>query len=517
MEVPVEMQRFKSIIVSSAVALALTAANLSAQQGPAVPGTGGGGGGAGDASAANQSAQIALETKIATGTVGIATGIHAMAEVHGRIATSIVQLAANGVSLSPAIATSLVAIATGTDGMKIMTANIATSVVKMAAAGVGTDTELPAAVLAGDGKSLPTAPFVLSANFCYNGSTLDLCRGAATGAGVTDSGTMRVAVASDNPIATAAVGIATGVHAMAEVHGRIATSVVKLAQQGLSLDTAVATSLVAIATGTHRMQEVHPHIATSAVAMVGFVDGLEGLISSGNTYLLNIATSAVSIGTGINRMQAVHPDIATSTVFSAIQNLRIATSDVAIATGINRMQEVHPHIATSVVKLAAAGLSVDPAIATSTVQSVVLETRIATSTVETASRQAVIATSAVSIADRFPDRVIGCTNQAAIATTATNYRQVIPAGTGQIIYICTELWTVTQSALISFGYGGGTNCDSGPVALTGEMSIAASSGASRGSGLGMLYQIPAGKAFCVQIATASGGAAIGGTVGYVRR
>ena len=94
---------------------------------------------------------------------------------------------------------------------------------------------------------------------------------------------------------------------------------------------------------------------------------------------------------------------------------------------------------------------------------------------------------------------------------------MIPAGTGQIIYICTELWTVTQAALVSFGYGGGTNCDSGPVDLTGEMSIAASSGASRGSGLGMLYQIPAGKAFCVRIATASGGAAIGGTVGYVRR
>jgi len=227
------------------------------------------------------------------------------------------------------------------------------------------------------------------------------------------------------------------------------------------------------------------------------------------------------------------------------------------------MAAVHSAIATSVVKMAAAGVGTDtelpaaatPANGTGTPSSTQLyalnmiyrsdqgrwyygeaassstgvadggtgrvveasNSPVATAAVETATRQPVIATSVVAISDRFPDRVIGCTNQAAIATTATNYRQVVAAGTGQIIYICTELWTVTQAALVSFGYGGGTNCDSGPVDLTGEMSIAASSGASRGSGLGMLYQIPAGKAFCVRIATASGGAAIGGTVGYVRR
>ena len=415
MEAPVEMQRFKSIIVSSAVALALTAANLSAQQSPSRPG-GTGGGGGGDASAANQASQITLET---------------------RIATSVVQMAANGVSMPTAVATSLVAIATGTDGMKVMTANIATS----------------------------------------------------------------------------NVAIATGVNAL--------------------------------------------------VQMLQFTDGLEGLITSGNTLLTNIATSAVTIGTGTHRMSQIHPDIATSAVYSAVQNLRIATSNVAIATGINAMAAVHSAIATSVVKMAAAGVGTDtelpaaatPANGTGTPSSTQLyalnmiyrsdqgrwyygeaassstgiadagtsrvveasNSPVATAAVETASRQAQVATSVVAISDRFPDRVIGCTNQAAIATTATNYRQVIPAGTGQIIYICTELWTVTQAALVSFGYGGGTNCDSGPVDLTGEMSIAASSGASRGSGLGMLYQIPAGKAFCVRIATASGGAAIGGTVGYVRR
>lgn len=436
MEVPVEMQRFKSIIVSSAVALALTAANLSAQQSPSRPG-GSGGGGGGDASASNQSSQITLETRIATSAVAIATGINSMAEVQGRIATSVAYMAANGVTLSPTVATSLVAIATGTDGMKAMTANIATS----------------------------------------------------------------------------NVAIATGINALAQ--------------------------------------------------LLQFTDGLEGLITSGNTLLTNIATSAVTIGTGVNRMQAVHADIATSSNLVASRIGNVATSITAVATGINAMAAVHSAIATSVVKIALAGASTDtelpaaatPANGTGTPAapgiygynlvyrsdqgrwyygeaassstgvtdggtSRVIEASnspVATAAVETALRQPVIATSVVAISDRFPDRVIGCTNQAAIATTATNYRQVVAAGNGQIIYICTELWTVTQAALITFGYGQGTNCNVAPVDLTGEMSIAASSGASRGSGLGMLYQIPANNAFCVRIATASGGAAIGGSVGYVRR
>lgn len=436
MEAPVGMQRFKYIIVSSAVALALTAANLSAQQSPSRPG-GTGGGGGGDASASNQASQITLETRIATSAVAIATGINSMAEVQGRIATSVVFMAANGVSLSPAVATSLVAIATGTDGMKAMTANIATS----------------------------------------------------------------------------NVAIATGVNAL--------------------------------------------------VQMLQFTDGLEGLITSGNTLLTNIATSAVTIGTGINRMQAVHADIATSVNFAAVQSLRIATSNIAIATGINAMAAVHSAIATSVVKLAGTGLGTDtelPAAATpangtgvpsapmvyalnmiyrndqgkfyfgeaaSSSTGVVdagtsrvveaSNSPVATAAVEMALRQPVIATSVVAISDRFPDRVIACSQNAPIATTATNYRQVVAAGTGQIIYVCTELWTVTQAALISFGYGQGTNCDKTPVDLTGEMSVAASSGAARGSGVGVLYEIPAGNAFCVRIATASGGAAIGGSVRYVRR
>ncbi len=486
MEVPVEMQRFKYIIVSSAVALALTAANLSAQQSPSRPGAGGSGG-AGDASASNQSSQIALETKIATGTVGIATGIHSISQLIPSLATSAVLDAAN-----------------------------------------------------------------------------------------------------TTKIATGTVGIATGINAMAEVHSRIATSVVYMALNGVSISPTVATSLVAIATGTDGQKKVQadiatsvvklagtglttdPAIATSLVAMIAFQDGLEGLITSSNTYLLPIATSAVAIATGTHRMSQIHPDIATSTVFSAVQALRIATSDVAIATGINAMAAVHSAIATSVVKIAQAGASTDTELSAAATPangstppltsslwnynmiyrsdqgrwfygeaassstgisdagtSRVVEASnspVATSAVAIATGidgmkavQANIATAVVSLASIIKTEQIFCPSTIAIATTATNYRQVIPAGAGNLIYICSELWTVTQGALVSFGYGGGTNCDSGPVDMTGEMSVAASSGAARGSGSGVLYAVPVGKAFCVRIATASGGAAIGGSLSYLKR
>lgn len=387
MEGPVEMQRFKSIIVSSAVALALTAANLSAQQSPSRPG-GTGGGGGGDASASNQASQISLETQIATSAVAIATHANTSKEFLSRVASSTTSmislldglegLVTSGNALLAPIATSTVGIATGTNASRELLANIATHAFQIK------DVHLR--------------------------------------------------------IATSAVGIATGIHAMAQVQSAIATSVVKMAAAGVGTDTELpAASTPANGTTTPSTPGVYSY------NMIYRSD-------QGRWYYGEAASSSTGVA-----------DAGTGRVVEASNS------------------------------------------------------PVATAAVETALRQPAIATSVVAISDRFPDRVIGCTNQAAIATTATNYRQVIPAGVGQIIYVCTELWTVTQAALVSFGYGGGTNCDSGPVDLTGEMSIAASSGASRGSGLGMLYQIPAGKAFCVRIATASGGAAIGGTVGYVRR
>lgn len=408
MEGPVEMQRFKYIIVSSAVALALTAANLSAQQSPSRPG-GTGGGGGGDASASNQASQISLETQIATSAVAIATHANTSKEFLSRVASS---------------TTSMISLLDGLEGLvtsgNALLAPIATSTV-----GIATGTN------AGFEQWLRTATSAVAIATGANASR-ELLANIATHAFQIKDVHLR--------IATSAVGIATGIHAMAQVQSAIATSVVKMAAAGVGTDTELpAASTPANGTTTPSTPGVYSY------NMIYRSD-------QGRWFYGEAASSSTGVA-----------DAGTGRVVEASNS------------------------------------------------------PVATAAVETALRQPVIATSVVAISDRFPDRVIGCTNQAVIATTATNYRQVVAAGTGQIIYICSELWTVTQAALVTFGYGGGTNCDSGPVDLTGEMSVAASSGAARGSGLGMLYQIPAGKAFCVRIATASGGAAIGGTVGYVRR
>ncbi len=63
-------------------------------------------------------------------------------------------------------------------------------------------TELPAATAAADNTANPTAPFVLSANMCWDGSTWDRCAAADGGAGAVSSATARVTLASDDPSQT---------------------------------------------------------------------------------------------------------------------------------------------------------------------------------------------------------------------------------------------------------------------------------------------------------------------------
>jgi hypothetical protein len=64
-------------------------------------------------------------------------------------------------------------------------------------------TELPAAAAAAENMANPTAPFVLSANMCFDGSTWDRCPTSTGGAGAVDANTARVVTASDSPDVTA--------------------------------------------------------------------------------------------------------------------------------------------------------------------------------------------------------------------------------------------------------------------------------------------------------------------------
>ena len=75
-------------------------------------------------------------------------------------------------------------------------------------------TELPAAQAAADGMATPTAPFVLSANMCWNGATWDRCAASDGGTGVITANTTRVTHATDDPLlvgGSVAYRTATGV------------------------------------------------------------------------------------------------------------------------------------------------------------------------------------------------------------------------------------------------------------------------------------------------------------------
>ncbi len=127
-----EMQRFKSIIVSSAVALALTAANLSAQQGPAVPGSGSGGGG--DASLAEQQTQTGILTTIDadTGTIAGAVKNEDAAHISGDVGVAVLTKR-----------TDTAASSAGTDGDYATLNSDADGNLRVTDAGVGATTDAP--------------------------------------------------------------------------------------------------------------------------------------------------------------------------------------------------------------------------------------------------------------------------------------------------------------------------------------------------------------------------------------
>lgn len=68
------------------------------------------------------------------------------------------------------------------------------------------NTELPAAITYAAGMAFPTAPMVIAANACSNGTTLDPCVKATAGAGTTDANTQRVTLASDSTGNIATIG-----------------------------------------------------------------------------------------------------------------------------------------------------------------------------------------------------------------------------------------------------------------------------------------------------------------------
>lgn len=238
MEGPVAMQRFKYIIVSSAVALALTAANLSAQQSPSRPG--GTGGGGGTATLTEQQVQTGHLSDIATG-VGSPTDTGCTAGSDGNLNCKVKNLTA----LVDALGTTLSTL----------------------------NAKFPTATTPADNTALGAMSSMFVVNGCYDGSTVDLCVKADAGAGSTSSATQRVVLAYDSGVCNAknASQLAVSVSSSGnnELVALTASQTIYVCDLTLLADGAVDVQLIygtgtACATGETNMSGLMKLVATGA-------------------------------------------------------------------------------------------------------------------------------------------------------------------------------------------------------------------------------------------------------------
>jgi hypothetical protein len=141
------------------------------------------------------------------------------------------------------------------------------------------DSELAAAVASADNLAGPTAPWVLSANMCWDstGSNWDRCPPSTAGSGATDSNTTRVTIATDDGVATGIGRINTN---MAVAHDAVdAGNPLKV---GYKADSALSdNTLVAAGDRTDALGDldgallVRPYgpLADKVNATVGITDG----------------------------------------------------------------------------------------------------------------------------------------------------------------------------------------------------------------------------------------------------
>ena len=88
-----------------------------------------------------------------------------------------------------------------------------------------------------------------------------------------------------------------------------------------------------------------------------------------------------------------------------------------------------------------------------------------------------------------------------VSTAATTPLVALTAG--KAIYVTG--WDVVVAAAdnVTLEYGTGTNCGTGTTALTGTYNLGANGGLAKGSGLGVLFKVPAGNALCLVTSAAT--------------
>jgi hypothetical protein len=88
------------------------------------------------------------------------------------------------------------------------------------------------------------------------------------------------------------------------------------------------------------------------------------------------------------------------------------------------------------------------------------------------------------------------------AGVITAITQIVPAITGQRIYITAVTFHPASTAVLTLSYGTGTNCGTGTVAFyTGTFQ--AGEAWFQGTGNGAIFALPISTALCITIATAA--------------
>lgn len=82
-----------------------------------------------------------------------------------------------------------------------------------------------------------------------------------------------------------------------------------------------------------------------------------------------------------------------------------------------------------------------------------------------------------------------------VSTAATT--TLVALASGKSIYVTAWDIVVAAADNVTLEYGTGTNCGTGTTALTGPYNLAANGGLAKGSGMGVLFKLPAGNALCL--------------------
>lgn len=100
---------------------------------------------------------------------------------------------------------------------------------------------------------------------------------------------------------------------------------------------------------------------------------------------------------------------------------------------------------------------------------------------------------------------------AAITTASAATSQIVALSGSTKIYVTSFDFMAAGTTNVTLVYGSGTNCATGLTALTGVYPLIPQTGISKGSGIGAVLVVPAGKALCI---TNSAAIQVSGSVSY---